>query len=157
MTLHEFLEKTGLADRTLRLYHQQGLVPQAGRDGRYGELHLLRVRALPLLRAKGIHGPDKLKGALDEMTIDDLRRFVEAEAGSDESTTVAVVSVDSTSAPVAALGGNVAEMSAVVSETHVHIRLRDGIVLDVRVPLDDEGQTLVRSIASLCGMNASFR
>jgi len=156
MTLHEFLKKAGLADRTLRLYHRQGLVPQADGDGHYGELHLLRVSALPLLRAKGIRGPEKLADALNEMTVDDLRRFVEEEFDSDESMSAAGVSVDSSGAPVAVFDRNVAPMVAAVSENHVHIPLREGIVLDVRMPLDDEGQALVKSIASLCGMNASF-
>ena len=156
MTLHEFLERAGLADRTLRLYHQQGLVPPAAADGHYGEVHWLRVMAVPLLRGQGIRGPGKLRRALDAMSIEDLRHLVaedgegDAFAGDDDAV------FDATSGPVPALTTPARQTRASLGETHVHVTLKEGIVLDVRMPLDEEGQALVEKIASICGLRASF-
>jgi hypothetical protein len=157
MTPDEFLEKTGLADRTVRLYHQQGLLPQPGPGAQYGELHWLRVMAIPLLRGQGIRRADRLRNALDEMSIQDLRRLVEGVEGSDESADVTDAPAGSTSVSTAAFGGQAPQTGAPVSETHVHVKLRDGIVLDLRMPLDEEGQEFVERIVSLCGLKASFR
>jgi DNA-binding transcriptional MerR regulator len=157
MSPDQFLEKTGLADRTVRLYHQQGLLPPPGPGAQYDELHLLRVMAIPLLRGRGIRGPDRLRNALDEMSIQDLRRLVEGDEGSDESSDVGDAPAGLTSVPVAFFGEQAPQTGAPLSETHVHVKLRDGIVLDVRMPLDEEGEELVKRIVSLCGLNASFR
>jgi DNA-binding transcriptional MerR regulator len=156
MTLHEFLEKTGLADRTLRKYHQEGLVPQTGRDGRYGELHYLRAMAIPLLRGQGISGSHALKNALDEMSIEDLRELVTGESESDAPTSGTGAPPNVVAAPVSPMPAQTRQAGASFTETHVHIKLRDGIVLDVRMPLDEEGQAIVQKIASMFGFNASF-
>ena len=149
MTLHEFLEKTGLADRTLRKYHQEGLVPQTGRDGRYGELQYLRVMAIPLLRRDGISGSLALRNALDEMSIEELRQLVAGESESRAATA-------ETPAAISPMPAETSPTGPSVVENHVHIRLRDGVVLDVRMPLDAEGQAIVQKVASMFGLNASF-
>jgi DNA-binding transcriptional MerR regulator len=163
MTLHEFLEKTGLADRTLRKYHEEGLVPQTGRDGRYGELQYLRVMAIPLLRGQGIRGSLALRSALDAMTIEALRDLVDGESESETPASEMGARVDEvgargdeTAAAVSPALARTTQTGASFTETHVHIKLRDGIVLDVRMPLDEEGQAIVQKIASMFGLNASF-
>ncbi len=156
MTLHEFLEKTGLADRTLRKYHQEGLVPQTGRDGRYGELQYLRAMAIPLLRRDGISGSVALKNALDEMSIEQLRQLVEGESDGETATSETRAAASITPAAVPPTPTQTAQTRASFSETHVHMKLRDGIVLDVRMPLDEEGQAIVRKVASMFGFDTSF-
>ncbi|HEX8790681.1 MAG TPA: hypothetical protein VF765_07000 [Polyangiaceae bacterium] len=149
MTLHEFLAKTGLADRTLRQYHRQKLVPQTGRDGRYGELQYLRAMAIPLLRRDGIRGPVALRNALDEMSIEELRQLVSGD--SEDGAPMAEMR-----AAVSPMPAQTSRTGASITEDHVHIKLRDGIVLDVRMPLDAEGQAIVQKVASMFGLNASF-
>jgi DNA-binding transcriptional MerR regulator len=156
MTLHAFLEKTGLADRTLRKYHKEGLVPQPGRDGLYGELHYLRVMAIPLLRADGVRGARDVKRALDDMSIEELRNFVEGDYESDTAVSGNDAPLTPAAAAVAPMAGHMTQTGVSFTETHVHIRLRDGIVLDVRMPLDQEGRALVQRIAQMCGFDASF-
>jgi DNA-binding transcriptional MerR regulator len=153
MTLHEFLEKAGLADRTLRSYHEQGLVPQPGSDGRYGEVHLLRVMAIPLLRGEGLHGATEVKRALDDMSLEALRRYVH---GADDDDTLCPSRRATPPAATPAVTAPASRTGAPSSERHVHIKLRDGIVLDVRLPLDKEGQAMVQKIASMFGVNASL-
>lgn len=156
MTLHEFLEKTGLADRTLRKYHQERLVPQTGPDGRYGELHYLRAMAIPLLRRDGISGSPALKNALDEMSIEQLRQIVEGESDGETVTGEARATASVTPAAVPPTPPQTAQTRTSFGERHVHLKLRDGIVLDVRLPLDEEGQAIVRKVASMFGFDASF-
>src|SRR5579883_3202792 len=149
MTLHEFLAKTGLADRTLRQYHKQGLVPQPGPDGRYGELHYLRVTAIPLLRAEGVSGPQALRNELDAMSVEELRRFVARESDGDTPTSETGAPVKVAPAALSPAPARTTQTGASFSETHVHLKLREGIVLDVRMPLDEEGQAIVQKVASM--------
>jgi DNA-binding transcriptional MerR regulator len=154
MTLHEFLEKAGLADRTLRSYHEQGLVPQPGSDGRYGEVHLLRVMAIPLLRGEGLHGATEVKRALDDMSLEALRRYV--HGADDDDTLCPSRRATPPAATPAVAAPATPQTSAPPSERHVHIKLRDGIVLDVRLPLDKEGQAIVQKLASMFGFNPTL-
>ena len=53
----ELSELSGVTRRNIHFYVQQGLLPPAGGAGlgaRYSDAHLLRLKAIPLLRARGL-------------------------------------------------------------------------------------------------------
>lgn len=53
----ELSELSGVTRRNIHFYVQQGLLPPAegaGLGARYSDAHLLRLKAIPLLRAKGM-------------------------------------------------------------------------------------------------------
>lgn len=57
--------------------------------------------------------------------------------------------------PAPAPGAATPSVRAVVAE-HVEVALRDGLVLRVRRPYDEETRVLVRAIASFCGTKAEL-
>jgi DNA-binding transcriptional MerR regulator len=163
MTLDEFLAETGLPDRTLRHYHQHGVIPHpvpgAGDHG-YGELHVLRALAVPRLRESGVRQLRDIAVWLDERSIEELRQFIESGSASPASVEPERAPGPTKDAPIAAvvtIDVPTTHEGAGLGENHIHIPLRDGIVLDIRMPIDDEGLSLVRGIASLCGLNVSLR
>ena len=164
MTLDDFLAETGLPDRTLRHYHQHGVMPMpvpGPGDHGYGELHVLRALAVPRLRERGVRQLRDIASWLDERSIEELRRFVESEpeigSASEASVEPEEAPWPTKDAPIAVRDAPTTPAGVGVGEDHVHIPLREGIVLDVRMPIDDEGLSLVRRIASLCGLNVSLR
>jgi DNA-binding transcriptional MerR regulator len=56
-TIQELSDLSGVPRRTVHFYTQQGILPPpqgAGLGARYSELHLLRLQAVPVLRAHGL-------------------------------------------------------------------------------------------------------
>lgn len=56
-TINELIRLTGVARRNIHFYVQQGLLPPpagAGLGARYTDEHLLRLRAIPVLRDRGL-------------------------------------------------------------------------------------------------------
>ncbi len=56
-TIQELSALSGVPRRTVHFYTQQGILPPpqgAGLGARYSELHLLRLQAVPVLRARGL-------------------------------------------------------------------------------------------------------
>src|SRR5262245_47891691 len=56
-TINELTGETGVNRRNIYFYVQQGLLPPpegAGLAARYGDEHLLRLRAIPVLRSRGL-------------------------------------------------------------------------------------------------------
>jgi len=161
MTLGEFLERMGLSDRTLRYWHERGLVPRPSmKEGLgYTDEHELRVLAVFELQKQGIRGIDELRARLDAMTDDEMRVLVDGEPVQEEEhdtqppreppTGPMNASLDARGPPLAPEGRSLAER-------HLHVPLRPGLLLDIRLPIDDETQALVRSIGVLAGLNLSF-
>lgn len=161
MTLDEFLERTGLSDRTLRHWHRQGLVPRPTfmGDGGYGDAHVTRVLAIFELQKQGVRRLDELTARLDAMTPDEQQRLVdEDEADEAEHDTQPPMEPPTgpMDAPLAPTGATITSKGAGVVQNYARITLRDGLVLEVRHPIDASTQALVRSIASLCGIDLSF-
>jgi DNA-binding transcriptional MerR regulator len=58
--IQTLVELSGVARRTIYFYTQQGIISPpsgAGLAARYTEIHLLRLRLIPLLRRQGNHAP----------------------------------------------------------------------------------------------------
>src|SRR5919112_3202069 len=55
--ISELSELSGVTRRNIHFYIQQGLLPPAegaGLGARYSDAHLLRLKAIPLMRARGL-------------------------------------------------------------------------------------------------------
>ncbi|HPH96362.1 MAG TPA: MerR family transcriptional regulator [Anaerolineaceae bacterium] len=75
-TIQELMDLTGLPRRTIHFYTQQGILPPpqgAGLGARYGEAHLLRLQAMPVLRAQGMR-LDEIREAFAQSPLDEIRR-----------------------------------------------------------------------------------
>jgi hypothetical protein len=56
-TIQELSELSGVQRRNIYFYTQQGILPPAdgaGLGARYNQVHLLRLRAIPVLRRQGL-------------------------------------------------------------------------------------------------------
>lgn len=65
----ELSELSGVTRRNIHFYVQQGLLPAAegaGLGARYSDAHLLRLKAIPLLRARGMR-LDQIRGRLSDL------------------------------------------------------------------------------------------
>ncbi len=65
----ELSELSGVTRRNIHFYVQQGLLPPAegaGLGARYSDAHLLRLKAIPLLRARGMR-LDQIRGRLSKL------------------------------------------------------------------------------------------
>jgi DNA-binding transcriptional MerR regulator len=88
----ELSELSGVTRRNIHFYVQQGLLPPAegaGLGARYSDAHLLRLKAIPLLRARGMR-LDQIRGRLSnlntagvEALLTDLSRPAAAVADAD--------------------------------------------------------------------------
>ena len=85
-------ELSGVTRRNIHFYVQQGLLPPAegaGLGARYSDAHLRRLKAIPLLRARGLRLDQirerlsKLKAAGMEALLAELSRPVTADADAD--------------------------------------------------------------------------
>jgi DNA-binding transcriptional MerR regulator len=68
-TIAELSELAGVARRNIHFYVQQGLLPPpegAGLGARYSDEHLLRLRAIPVLRSQGLR-LDEIRAKLSGM------------------------------------------------------------------------------------------
>jgi DNA-binding transcriptional MerR regulator len=77
-TITELSETTGVARRNIHFYVQQGLLPPpagAGLAARYGDEHLLRLRAIPLLRNRGLR-LDEIRERLTGLDAPGLRALL---------------------------------------------------------------------------------
>lgn len=69
----ELSELSGVTRRNIHFYVQQGLLPPpegAGLGARYTDVHLLRLKAVPLLRARGLR-LDQIRERLSGLQIDE--------------------------------------------------------------------------------------
>ena len=89
----ELSELSGVTRRNIHFYVQQGLLPPAegaGLGARYSDAHLLRLKAIPLLRARGLRLDQirerlsKLNAAGMETLLAELSRPVAADADADD-------------------------------------------------------------------------
>jgi len=65
----ELSELSGVTRRNIHFYVQQGLLPPAegaGLGARYSDAHLLRLKAIPLLRARGMR-LDQIRARLSKL------------------------------------------------------------------------------------------
>jgi len=85
----ELSELSGVTRRNIHFYVQQGLLPPAegaGLGARYSDAHLLRLKAIPLLRARGLRldqireRVSKLNAAGLEALLAELSRPAAADA-----------------------------------------------------------------------------
>lgn len=77
-TINELEEISGVARRNIHFYVQQGLLPPAegaGLAARYGEEHLLRLRAIPMLRLRGLR-LDAIRETLADMRQPELQQLL---------------------------------------------------------------------------------
>ena len=78
-SIQELCEKSGLPRRTIHFYSQQGILPSpsgAGLGARYGEAHLLRLLAIPLLRREGLR-LDDIRVKFENISRQELQELVE--------------------------------------------------------------------------------
>ncbi|HEV2764873.1 MAG TPA: MerR family transcriptional regulator [Pyrinomonadaceae bacterium] len=67
--ISELSELSGVTRRNIHFYVQQGLLPPAegaGLGARYSDAHLLRLKAIPLLRARGLR-LDQIRARLSNL------------------------------------------------------------------------------------------
>jgi len=79
--IQNLVELSGVPRRTIYFYTQQGIIPPprgAGLAARYGEVHLLRLRMIPLFRRQGLR-LDDIRQRLDGMEAEVMRQSL-AEA-----------------------------------------------------------------------------
>lgn len=77
-TINELAEISGTARRNIHFYVQQGLLPPpdgAGLAARYGDEHLLRLRAIPILRSRGLR-LDEIRAQMANMKAADIERLI---------------------------------------------------------------------------------
>jgi len=80
-TIGDLVDATGVNRRNIYFYVQQGLLPPPGGAGlgaRYGDEHLLRLRAIPVLRSQGLR-LDEIGERLAALDLRSLRALL-AEA-----------------------------------------------------------------------------
>ena len=91
----ELSELSGVTRRNVHFYVQQGLLPPAegaGLGARYSDAHLLRLKAIPLLRARGLRLDQirerlsKLNSAGVEALLAELSKPLAAVADADGAT-----------------------------------------------------------------------
>ena len=67
--ISQLSELSGVTRRNIHFYVQQGLLPPAegaGLGARYSDAHLLRLKAIPLLRSRGLR-LDQIRGRLSNL------------------------------------------------------------------------------------------
>ncbi|HVN56177.1 MAG TPA: MerR family transcriptional regulator [Anaerolineaceae bacterium] len=77
-TIQELSELSGVPRRTIHFYTQQGILspPQsAGLGARYSSLHLLRLQAVPMLRAQGLR-LDEIRERLSGLDLEATRALL---------------------------------------------------------------------------------
>jgi DNA-binding transcriptional MerR regulator len=79
--IQTLVELSGVPRRTIYFYTQQGIIPSprgAGLAARYGEIHLLRLRLIPLLRRQGLR-LDDIRHRLEGMEVEGMRQLLAEE------------------------------------------------------------------------------
>ena len=74
-TIQELCDQTGLPRRTIHFYSQQGIIPPpqgAGVGSYYTEIHLVKLRLVPLLRQDGLR-LDQIRKKLETTPFDELQ------------------------------------------------------------------------------------
>jgi DNA-binding transcriptional MerR regulator len=74
-TIQEICDQTGLPRRTIHFYTQQGIIPPpqgAGVGSYYTEMHLLKLRLVPLFRQDGLR-LDQIRKKLETTPIYELQ------------------------------------------------------------------------------------
>jgi DNA-binding transcriptional MerR regulator len=77
-TINELADISGTARRNIHFYVQQGLLPPpegAGLAARYGDEHLLRLRAIPVLRSRGLR-LDEIRAQMANMQSAEIERLI---------------------------------------------------------------------------------
>jgi DNA-binding transcriptional MerR regulator len=77
-TISELSEISGVNRRNIHFYVQQGLLPPpegAGLAARYSDEHLQRLRAIPVLRNRGLR-LDEIRSQLGSLGRDDLEKLI---------------------------------------------------------------------------------
>jgi DNA-binding transcriptional MerR regulator len=78
LTIQELSDSSGISRRNIYFYTQQGILPPpegAGLAARYSEIHLLRLKAIPILRSQGLR-LDDIRQRLKGESLDGLRQIV---------------------------------------------------------------------------------
>jgi DNA-binding transcriptional MerR regulator len=90
-SIQDLCDQTGLPRRTIHFYTQQGLLPPpegAGLGSRYGEIHLLRLQAIPRLRQQGLR-LDQIRQEFSQLDPQSLRDLLlQAPPSTKPATTV---------------------------------------------------------------------
>lgn len=78
-SIQELSEKSGFPRRTIHFYIQQGILPPASGAGLaagYDEIHLLRLRLVPLLRQQGLR-LDEIRDRLNQTPPTELPTLID--------------------------------------------------------------------------------
>ncbi len=78
-SIQEICDRTGLPRRTIHFYTQQGLLPPpagAGLGARYSDVHLQRLRLIPLLRRRGLR-LDQIRERFQQSSLEELERLID--------------------------------------------------------------------------------
>ena len=81
LTIEQLADQTGVPVRTIRYYVSQGLLPGPGTRGKgasYGDEHLLRLRLIRLLLARGIPLAEQ-RERLSALSLDEIRGLLDKE------------------------------------------------------------------------------
>jgi len=79
--IQTLVELSSVPRRTIYFYTQQGIIPppsSAGLAARYGEVHLLRLRLIPLFRRQGLR-LDDIRRRLEGMEVEGMRQLLAEE------------------------------------------------------------------------------
>jgi len=86
-TIQELSELSGVQRRNIYFYTQQGILPPAdgaGLGARYNQVHLLRLRAIPVLRRQGLR-LDEIRRRLQSTDLQALADLTAPEPGTGEA------------------------------------------------------------------------
>jgi DNA-binding transcriptional MerR regulator len=128
-SIQELCDKTGFPRRTIHFYSQQGLLPApsgAGLGARYTDVHLLRLKAIPILRQQGLR-LDEIRVRLQELDLPGLQALFNQPQAHPSPLSPA---------PVPA------------GETYLHYHLPDGLVLAVPAALSSAQRRRVADLLS---------
>ncbi len=79
VTISELAKRTGVTQRTIRYYVEQGLLPPgvvAGKERLYGYEHFLRIRLIKLLQEEDVP-LKKIRAQLDSLSLAEMQELVE--------------------------------------------------------------------------------
>ncbi len=99
--IQTLVELSGVPRRNVYFYTQQAIIPppsSAGLAARYTDVHLLRLRLIPVLRQQGLR-LDEIRRQLDSLDLEGLRqRLAEVQQPASPPTPLPVIRKESESA-----------------------------------------------------------
>lgn len=135
----ELSELSGVSRRNIHFYVQQGLLPPAegaGLGARYSDVHLLRLKAIPLLRTRGLR-------------LDQIRERLSRLKAPGMEALLAELSRPAAAAFVEDGGTRPAEISQ--AKTLTRYQIAPGVELNVDAGAGQKTMTRVAELLRACG------